>query len=131
MLSCSLLSFALVSCTLERKARLFVAAVTEGLAQEGEPKWELTREVGWHMVPISAAAFLRRAASPPPSTGDNLATGAARIAASKPPLIVMSSSCVNEGLTCHLGIHAPPLPKKRGRVWVGGEWGERKQNTHK
>lgn len=82
------------------------------------------------MVPISAVDFLRRAASPPLSTGDNLATGAARIAAFKPPLIVMSSSCVNERLTCHLGIHARPLPKKRGE-WVGGKWGGRKQNTHK
>lgn len=67
------------------------------------------------MVPLSAVDFLRRAASPPLSTGDNLATGAARIAAFKPPLIVMSSSCVNERLlTCHLGIRARPLPKKKG-----------------
>lgn len=72
------------------------------------------------MVPISAVDFLRRAASPPLSTGDNLATGAARIAAFKPPLIVMSSSCVNERLTCHLGIHAQPMPKKKGgNGWVG------------
>lgn len=108
---------------------MLVAAVTECSRKKVSPSGN-SQERSEHMVPISAVDFLRRAASPPLSTGDNLATGAARIAAFKPPLIVMSSSCVNERLTCHLGIHARPLPKKRGE-WVGGKWGGRKQNTHK
>lgn len=82
------------------------------------------------MVSISPEDFLRRAASPPPSTGDNLTTGAVRIAAFKPSLIVMSSSCVNEQLTCHLGIHGRPLPNKKGQR-VDRERNKENKHTHK